>query len=176
MLALNTTALSSAKPIAVIKLYGEKTIRNRGAWRSIIGGGGGTYSYIRVHRLWKQLILKSKLRFQKELIRQSTNIWTCAPPLNYRSSGAPDKEYIPQQSIGTIKAHTHANISHLAKMVNITKSNVKRASDFSPCATLTQNKTKKLNCMGLFWWRLWLNFQAVILEYFLREICVFSDY
>ena len=48
--------------------------------RKIDNWGGGQHSYIRVQRLWKQLTLKSKLRFQKKLIVQNTNVWTLPPP------------------------------------------------------------------------------------------------
>ena len=48
--------------------------------RKIDNWGGGQNSYIRVQRLWKQLTLKSKLRFEKKLIVQNTNVWTLPPP------------------------------------------------------------------------------------------------
>ena len=37
--------------------------------------------------------------------------------------------------------------SYLAKIVNITKSNVKSVSGFTPSTTLLQNRTRKFNCL-----------------------------
>ena len=45
----------------------------RGAGRSIIGGGVHIHIFV-LTDCENNLILKSKLRFQKELIRQNTNI------------------------------------------------------------------------------------------------------